>query len=180
MDKFRCGLAILACLVCCLPLLGRGGLPTLLGTVTDPSGGIVPETEVIIEEQTTGIMARTLTTDTQGNYEVPALKEATYELRVEAKGFETYVRRDIHLGGNEARRVDVTLRVGAAASEVTMSGARRAEIGDLREAGPPRLAKIDSPPSPPARRRGAPASLLQGTFQAIQGNSGWLVLRVGS
>ena len=121
--KVRYELAILACLVCCLPLFGQGSLSTLRGTVTDPSGAVVPHANVTIEEVGTGITARTLTTDAQGNYEVPALKEATYELRVEAKGFETYVVRDIHLAGNEAKRVDVTLRVGATASEVTVSGA---------------------------------------------------------
>ena len=121
--KVRYELAILACLVCCLPLLGQGSLSTLRGTVTDPSGAVVPHAKVTIEEVGTGITARTLTTDAQGNYEVPALKEATYKLRVEAKGFETYVVSDIHLAGNEAKRVDVTLRVGATASEVTVSGA---------------------------------------------------------
>src|SRR6266581_5428670 len=121
--KVRYELAILACLVCCLPLLGQGSLSTLRGTVTDPSGAVVPHAKVTIEEVGTGITARILTTDAQGNYEVPALKEATYKLRVEAKGFETYVVSDIHLAGNEAKRVDVTLRVGATASEVTVSGA---------------------------------------------------------
>ena len=121
--KVHCELAILAWLVCCLPLFGQGSLSTLRGTVTDPSGGVVPHAEVTIEEVGTGITARTLTTDAQGNYEAPALKEATYKLRVEAKGFETYVVSDIHLAGNEAKRVDVTLRVGATASEMTVSGA---------------------------------------------------------
>jgi len=121
--KVRYELAILACLVCCLPLFGQGSLSTLRGTVTDPSGAVVPRARVTIEEVGTGLTARTLTTDAQGNYEVPALKEATYELRVEAKGFETYVVSDIHLAGNEAKRVDVTLRVGATASEMTVSGA---------------------------------------------------------
>jgi hypothetical protein len=123
MGKVRYELAILACLLCCLPLFGQGSLSTLRGTVTDPSGAVVPHAKVTIEEVGTGITARTLTTDAQGNYEVPALKEATYRLRVEARGFETYVVSDIHLAGSEAKRVDATLRVGATASEVTVSGA---------------------------------------------------------
>jgi len=105
--------------------LSPTGMATILAA-PDPSGAVVPHakvTKVTIEEVGTGITARTLTTDAQGNYEVPALKEATYELRVEAKGFETYVVSDIHLAGNEAKRVDVTLRVGATASEMTVSGA---------------------------------------------------------
>ncbi|HEV2494013.1 MAG TPA: TonB-dependent receptor [Terriglobia bacterium] len=121
--KLRYGLAILAWLVCSAPLPGQGGLSTLRGTVTDPSGAVVPQAKVTVEEVGTGITARSVTTDAQGNYEVPALKEATYRLRVEAKGFETSVISDIHLAGNEAKRVDVALRVGATASQVVVSAA---------------------------------------------------------
>jgi hypothetical protein len=51
---------------------------------------VVPQAKVTVEEQGTGIIARTITTDTQGNYEVPGLKERTYTVRVVMSGFETY------------------------------------------------------------------------------------------
>jgi hypothetical protein len=84
---------------------------------------VVPQAKVSVQEMGTGITARNVTTDAQGNYEVPALKEGTYTLRVEMTGFATYVVNDVHLAGNETKRVDVTLRVGATATEVTVSGA---------------------------------------------------------
>lgn len=110
-------------LISAVGLWGQGSLSTIRGTVTDPSGGVVPAAKVSVEEVGTGITARSVTTDVQGNYEMPALKVGTYTLRVEMAGFETYVESNVHLGGNETKRVDVTLRVGSTASQVTVSGA---------------------------------------------------------
>ena len=118
-----CSWLILTELIFCVALWGQGSLSTLRGTITDPSGAVVPQAKVTVEEQGTGIVARTVTTDAQGNYEVPALKERTYTVRVAMTGFETYVVSDVALAGNETKRVDVTLRVGAAATQVTVSGA---------------------------------------------------------
>lgn len=118
-----CSWLILTLLIFCVALWGQGSLSTLRGTVTDPSGGVVPQARVTVEEQGTGIIARTVTTDAQGNYEIPALKEATYTVRVVMTGFETIVVSDVHLAGNETKRVDLTLKVGAATTQVTVSGA---------------------------------------------------------
>ncbi len=118
-----CAWLVLAEFIFCVALWGQGSLSTLRGTITDPSGGVVPGAKVTVEEQGTGIIARTVTTDGQGNYEIPALKERTYTVRVTMTGFETYIENDVALAGNETKRVDVTLRVGAAATQVTVSGA---------------------------------------------------------
>jgi hypothetical protein len=114
---------ISASLILCVPLMGQEGLSTLRGSVVDSSGGVVPGAQVSVEEVATNITVRRVTTDAQGNYEVPALKEGIYALRVQMKGFETYVVSDIHLASSQAKRVDITLKVGAPTTEVTVNGA---------------------------------------------------------
>ena len=110
-------------LLLCLPLLGQEGLSTLRGTITDPSGALVPRAQVTIEETGTSITVRTVTADTQGNYEIPALKEGNYILRVHMSGFAAFEESDIHLASNQTKRVDVVLRVGATSTQVNVSGA---------------------------------------------------------
>ena len=63
---------LLPVLLLLLPAASRGqeGLSTLRGTVTDPSGGVMPGVEVTVEEVATGITLRKVITDNQGNYEV--------------------------------------------------------------------------------------------------------------
>ena len=82
-----CSWLLLTQLMFCISLLGQEGLSTLRGTVTDPLGGVVPQAQVSVEEVGTKITARTVRTDGQGNYEIPALKEGAYTLRVKMTGF---------------------------------------------------------------------------------------------
>jgi len=58
-----CSWLLLTELMFCVSLLGQEGLSTLRGTVTDPSGGVVPQAQVSVEEVGTKITARTVRTD---------------------------------------------------------------------------------------------------------------------
>src|SRR5438552_17469923 len=77
-DMFRRGGRRLLCVLLSsalfsAPLPGQEGLSTLRGTVTDASGAVVPRVEVAAREVLTNITARTVTSDAQGNYEMPGL-----------------------------------------------------------------------------------------------------------
>ena len=121
-----CWLVFASALIFSLPLSGQEGLSTIRGTVTDASSAVVPQAQVSVEEVGTGIKARTVNTDGQGNYEIPALKEGSYTLQVQMPGFATYVESDIHLASNQTKRVDVVLQVGATNTLVKVSGAATA------------------------------------------------------
>src|SRR5215471_16503040 len=56
------------------------------GTVTDPSGAVVPGVTVIIENVNTGLQ-RELKTDNSGFYRFTVLPLGTYRLKVIASGF---------------------------------------------------------------------------------------------
>lgn len=95
------------------------GLSTVVGTVTDPSGGLVPGAKVTIVQQTTGL-TRTFTTDAQGEYVFPSLRPSKYTLTVEAPGFNGYRQTDIELLADQSATVNIKLELGAASQTVSV------------------------------------------------------------
>jgi hypothetical protein len=71
---------------------GQGANATLLGTVTDASGAVVPNASVQVTNVATGVR-QTVTTDSQGRYTVVDLIVGGYEVQASAAGFQTVVRR---------------------------------------------------------------------------------------
>ncbi len=107
----------------CLALLvvaaafGQAYLGSMRGTVTDPSGAIVPKASIVLKEPSTGILVRQELSDSQGNYEFSDIKPGTYRLTVQAAGFQSSSADDIVLTAGQVRRVDFTLTVGTVAQE---------------------------------------------------------------
>ncbi len=116
----RC-LLVLSSLLFGVPLLGQESLSTLRGTVTDPSDAVVPGVLVVLEEVSTNIRVRSVTTDGQGNYEMPGLKQGRYRLTASMPGFKTFVANEVILASSQVRRIDVSLEVGATEVEVTVT-----------------------------------------------------------
>ena len=108
------------------PLWGQQGLSTLRGTVTDKSGAIVVGVGVSAREVATNITARTVTSDSEGNYEMPGLKTGTYQVTASISGFKTSVVDDVQLQSSQVKRIDIVLEVGEVATEVTVSAAASA------------------------------------------------------
>lgn len=109
-------------LVLCVSLAGQESLSTIRGTVTDPSGSVVPGAEIAVQEVDTNIIVRTLPSDSQGNFEMPGLKPGSYRLTATLAGFKRFVVDDINLASSQIRRVDVAFEVGAVEAAVTVSG----------------------------------------------------------
>jgi len=61
----------------------------VIGTVTDPSGGVIPGASVTAVDNATN-EARTTETNKAGHYEFVALRVGTYTLTVKAKGFRQF------------------------------------------------------------------------------------------
>ena len=94
------------------------------GTVTDPSGAAIVGATVTA----TSVGQRTVWTTTanaEGIYAFPRVPAGQYEIRFEAAGFRTALRRDIVLELNARARLDVKLEIGmvAEAIEVSSTGA---------------------------------------------------------
>jgi hypothetical protein len=84
---------------------------TIVGTVTDSSGAVVPNAVVTVKNVDTGT-TRSLATNSDGQYVVPALTIGTYDVRAEAKGFKVDERKGIVLNVNDRVRTDFKLEVG--------------------------------------------------------------------
>lgn len=94
------------------PVWGQAGATgTILGTVTDTSGAIVPGAAVVITNTSTNATTRTVTSSA-GDYYVSSLNPGQYKVAVEFKGFEKSVTSHITLTVDQKLRVDVALRPG--------------------------------------------------------------------
>jgi hypothetical protein len=94
---------------------------SLTGAIIDEAGGAIPQAEVTLKSITTGI-ERKLSSDSNGNYNFLNLPSGDYELKVTAKGFQTYTRTGIQIALNEKVRLDLRLKVGAMTDLIQVVG----------------------------------------------------------
>lgn len=123
------------CLVLYPALQGQEGLSAIRGTATDSTGAVVPGVTVTAREVLINIVVRAVTTDPQGNYEMPALKGGKYQVTATLAGFSKFVIDDVLLQGNQVQRVDIALQVGEVPSEVIVSGASSAILTEQATIG---------------------------------------------
>ena len=121
--SFRRQWAIIALLVLFASLSHNalaGVTASILGTVKDPSGAIVPGATVTATNTETHV-AQTVSTNGDGYYTFPALQPGNYEVSTNVPGFKASTQTGINLNVNDAITVDVTLQVGHADEVVTVS-----------------------------------------------------------
>lgn len=103
------------------PALGQvASSTTLVGTVTDTSGAVVPGASVVAVQDATKVAYKGQTSST-GNYTLPYVAVGTYTITVEAASFGKSVHTNVLVGVNQTVRTDFELKVGAVANEVTVS-----------------------------------------------------------
>jgi hypothetical protein len=95
---------------------------TVLGTVRDSSGAVIPGVAVTLRNTQTGITA-TAQTDEQGNYLFGNQRIGSYEVTAEKEGFAKAVVPNIGLVVNARQRADIVLQVGAVSDKVVVTGA---------------------------------------------------------
>jgi Carboxypeptidase regulatory-like domain/TonB-dependent Receptor Plug Domain len=98
---------------------------TVLGTVTDPSGAVIPEAQVSIKNESTGVVTA-VTTNKDGFYTAPNLLPGSYEITVSGPGFATEVRKSVTLTVGAQQVVNVTMHVGAVTQTVQVAGTAEA------------------------------------------------------
>jgi hypothetical protein len=100
--------------------LAQSSSTSLQGAVTDSSGGVVVGANIVLSNDATKTQ-RTVTTGQQGEYQFLALPPGTYTLSVNAKGFRRYQQTELQLLVNTPATVNVSLKVGAATENVTVT-----------------------------------------------------------
>jgi hypothetical protein len=93
----------------------------LTGTVTDPTGAVVPNVTVTVTNADTG-QARAVTTDAAGTFKVGLLPPGSYQVKFEASGFATIEVPSVAITVTETNVLDRRLQVGTQAQEVTVKG----------------------------------------------------------
>ena len=124
MKRRKVFLTVFAVLVfSCLPfvLIGQTTTATISGAVYDSSGAVIPGARITILNKGTGI-TRTLQADAQGRYDATDLSLGSYEVQVEAPGFQREIRTGVTLTVGQHTVINITLTPGSVAESVTVAG----------------------------------------------------------
>src|SRR5215813_3789689 len=127
LKSFRPLLILTVCLAG--PSLRADVTGSLLGTVTDPNQGVLPNVEVVATNQETNLR-RVVRTDGFGEYRIVALPVGRYKVEASTTGFQKFVVSDVELTVNEQRRIDITLKVGSVEQSVEV----KAELAQVEQA----------------------------------------------
>src|SRR5947209_878855 len=94
---------------------------TINGTVSDPSGAVIPAATVTVTNQETGAK-RTATTNSAGSFTFATLEPGQYSLSATAPGFKTAERTGITLHVADTLAVPLVVEVGTTTETITVSG----------------------------------------------------------
>ena len=111
--------AIVSLLLSAAAAFSQSNQGTITGTISDPTGAVVPTAQIEVKNQDTGIVYRGGTSST-GNF-VIAVPAGNYELAVNASGFKKFIQQNIQVIVAVDTRKDVVLEVGQASEVVTVS-----------------------------------------------------------
>ena len=96
---------------------GRGGIS---GTITDPSGAVVPRAKVTVHDPATGAAQQTVSS-AAGLYSFVSLSPGTYQVTASLKGFESVAQDHVTVNVDQVSTVNIGLRVGSASDVVTVT-----------------------------------------------------------
>ena len=101
--------------------LAQATSATILGTVTDETGGVLPGVEVTVTNLERGT-TRTAISDDEGRYRAPELQLGDYEVSAMLSGFQTAVRSGITMTVGRQAVVDLVLSVGEITERIVVTG----------------------------------------------------------
>ena len=92
--------------------LGQAGATgSILGTVTDSTGAVIPNVKITITNQATNVPFRTATSSS-GDYSVPSLNPGTYSVSAQSPGFQKSVTNGVILTVDQKARINISLKPG--------------------------------------------------------------------
>jgi len=112
---------LLTLVFCSASVFGQAVYGSIAGTVTDPSGGVLPGVTVTV----TSVDRKTVdsvVTNEAGQYVKERLLPGRYEVKIELSGFKQAVYPDIQVSVDTQTGLDVRLQVGAVSEAVTVTG----------------------------------------------------------
>jgi hypothetical protein len=126
-------------LVCLVPALFGQAFSSLSGTVTDPTGGVIPGAAISVTNTQTGITRETISND-EGRYSFPQIPPGTYQMTAKTPGFSDVAIKDVQLLVNSPATVNVKFeKLGAVSETVNVEAAASAPTVRV----PPAPGKLD-------------------------------------
>ena len=111
---------------------------SISGTVTDPSGAVMPGVTVTVTSTSTNVQSRTVT-DAKGFYSFPALNVDFYNVTVNQAGFRNFLESGVRINANSAILIDIKLEVGQVTNTITVQSdtlqveTQSTQMGDVIE-----------------------------------------------
>src|ERR1700679_2713757 len=94
----------------CIPIAAFGqGYGSITGTVTDPTGALVPGAAVTATQAGTGLELRAVSSNS-GSYCFPSLAPSVYNISAGRSGFEAYNEKGVQVRADAAVTVNITLK----------------------------------------------------------------------
>ncbi len=114
--------ALLCLLIVCLglPAAAQVDRATLVGTVTDSSGAVIPGANVEVSSPDTGLR-RTMSTTAAGNYSFAGLPIGVYVITASQQGFKTSTVKGLRLQVGDNHTLDFTLQIAADTTSIEVT-----------------------------------------------------------
>jgi Carboxypeptidase regulatory-like domain/TonB-dependent Receptor Plug Domain len=102
------------------PAYGQSTTGSIFGTITDPSGGVIPSSTVTATDLKTGIL-RTAQTNASGNYVFPSMPPGDYAISATATSFAKQTKSGVHVDVNQSAEASFQMSLGNTAETVTVT-----------------------------------------------------------
>src|SRR5688500_13142339 len=112
---------VFALMLGAVPAAAQTDTASIVGTVKDQSGAVLPGVTVTATQAATAVVTTT-TTNESGQFVFPNLKIGTYTVSAELQGFKRAVRSDMTLNVQDRAAVTFTMEVGQLAEEIVVRG----------------------------------------------------------
>src|SRR6516164_1091010 len=120
--SFFLGFSLVFVLLCASPVLAQFDTASVLGTVRDASGAVVPDAKVTLTNTATGVSA-TRISSAEGLYEFVTVRPDTYIITGEKTGFSLTLIDNVQVQVGARLRVDLQLPVGQVSEKVEVTAA---------------------------------------------------------
>ncbi|MDO8681037.1 MAG: carboxypeptidase-like regulatory domain-containing protein [Acidobacteriota bacterium] len=113
-------LLVVALLALAAPAWAQFETATVVGTVRDATGAVVPDAKVTLTNTATGVTAEK-NSDANGNFEFFTVRIGTYVVTAEKTGFSIALVDNVQVTVGARQRVDLSMAVGQLTETVTVS-----------------------------------------------------------
>src|SRR5437867_4655136 len=116
-EKFASCTVVVLIALFAFSLFGQTATGRIVGSVSDPTGALIPGASILVTNVDTKVEYQTLTNE-QGLFQAPLLQIGMYTVAAEMTGFQKAVTKPEKLEINQSLRVDIKLAVGNRTDEV--------------------------------------------------------------